>query len=38
MAHTVIDTIIELLKQFKNSVLKITADKGKEFAYHEQMT
>ncbi|AGH43206.1 integrase catalytic subunit [Paraglaciecola psychrophila 170] len=29
---------IALLAPFKGAVLKITADNGKEFAYHEQMT
>jgi IS30 family transposase len=38
MAQTVTDVTIELLKPFKGAVLTITADNGKEFAYHEQMT
>jgi IS30 family transposase len=29
---------IPLLAPFKGAVLTITADNGKEFAYHEQMT
>ena len=37
-AVTVTAATIELLKPFKGAVLSITADNGKEFAYHEQMT
>ncbi len=38
MAQTVTDATIELLRPFKGAVLTITADNGKEFAYHEKMT
>jgi IS30 family transposase len=38
MAQTVTDATIELLKPFKGAVLTITADNGKEFAYHEKIT
>ena len=38
MAQTVTDATIDLLRPFKGAVLTITADNGKEFAYHEQMT
>jgi IS30 family transposase len=37
-AQTVTDATIDLLKPFKGAVFTITADNGKEFAYHEQMT
>ncbi len=38
MAQTVTDITIDLLRPFKGAVLTITADIGKDFAYHEQMT
>jgi len=37
-AKTVTAATIALLAPFKGAVLTITADNGKEFAYHEQMT
>jgi len=37
-AATVTAATIALLMPYKNAVLTITADNGKEFAYHEQMT
>jgi IS30 family transposase len=37
-AKTVTAATIALLAQFKCAVLTITADNGKEFAYHEKMT
>jgi len=37
-AHTVTLATIALLTPFKDMVLTITADNGKEFAYHELMT
>jgi IS30 family transposase len=37
-AETVTAATIALLEPFKDAVLTITADNGKEFAYHEQMT
>jgi IS30 family transposase len=37
-AQTVPAAAIALLAPFKGAVLTITADNGKEFAYHEQMT
>ena len=37
-AKTVTAATIALLKPFKNAVKTITADNGKEFAYHEKMT
>jgi len=37
-AQTVTDATIELLRPFEGAVLTITADNGKEFAYHEKMT
>tara|TARA_B100001146_G_C16117624_1_gene406498 strand:+ start:62 stop:1069 length:1008 start_codon:yes stop_codon:yes gene_type:complete len=37
-AHTVTAATIELLAPFKDIVLTITADNGKEFAYHKQLT
>ena len=37
-AKTVTAATIALLKPFKGAVLTITADNGKEFAYHEEMT
>ena len=37
-AKTVTAATIALLKPFKEAVMTITADNGKEFAYHEQMT
>ena len=37
-AHTVTMATIALLMPFKNMVLTITADNGKEFAYHERVT
>lgn len=37
-AQAVTAATIELLLPFKSAVLTITADNGKEFAYHEQMT
>ena len=37
-ADTVTKATIELLKPYKNAVHTITADNGKEFAYHEKMT
>ncbi len=37
-AKTVTAATIALLKPFKGAVLTITADNGKEFAYHEKMT
>jgi len=37
-AKTVTAATIELLEPFKEAVLTITADNGKEFAYHEQLT
>jgi IS30 family transposase len=36
-AKTVAKTTIKLLKPFKNKVLTITSDNGKEFAYHEKI-
>ena len=37
-AKTVTAATIALLKPFKKAVATITADNGKEFAYHEEMT
>jgi IS30 family transposase len=37
-ARTVTAATIAWLAPFKDSVLSITADNGKEFAYHEEMT
>ncbi len=37
-AKTVTAAAIALLKPYQDCVLTITADNGKEFAYHEQMT
>ncbi|MFT6910526.1 MAG: IS30 family transposase [Oleiphilaceae bacterium] len=37
-AKTVTEATIALLAPFKGAVLTITADNGKEFAYHEEMT
>ena len=37
-ARTVTDATIELLAPFKDSVLTITADNGKEFAYHKEVS
>ena len=37
-AKTVTAATLDLLEPFKDVVLTITADNGKEFAYHEQMT
>ena len=37
-ARTVTDATIALLKPFKVSVLSITADNGKEFAYHKEVS
>lgn len=37
-ARTVTDATIALLLPFKDCVKTITADNGKEFAYHEEMT
>jgi len=37
-AETVTAATITLLTPFKGAVLTITADNGKEFAYHEEMT
>jgi IS30 family transposase len=37
-AKTVTAATIALLEPFKDAVLTITADNGKEFAYHEKMT
>jgi len=37
-AKTVTAATIALLEPFKEAVLTITADNGKEFAYHEQIT
>ena len=37
-ARTVTAATIALLAPYKDGVLTITADNGKEFAYHEQMT
>ena len=37
-ADVVTAATIDLLKPFKGAVLSITADNGKEFAYHEKMT
>ncbi|MEY8204403.1 MAG: IS30 family transposase [Bermanella sp.] len=37
-AETVTAATITLLTPFKDAVLTITADNGKEFAYHEEMT
>lgn len=37
-AETVTAATIALLAPFKDAVLTITADNGKEFAYHEKMT
>jgi IS30 family transposase len=37
-ARTVTDATIELLTPFKSSVLSITADNGKEFAYHKEVS
>ncbi|WP_041766505.1 IS30 family transposase [Psychromonas ingrahamii] len=37
-AKTVTAATIALLKPFEDSVITITADNGKEFAYHEEMT
>jgi IS30 family transposase len=38
LAKTVTAATIALLKPYKEAVLTITADNGKEFAYHEQVT
>lgn len=37
-ARTVTDATIELLTPFKDFVLTITADNGKEFAYHKEVS
>jgi len=37
-ASTVTEATIALLKPFEGAVLTITADNGKEFAYHEKVT
>ena len=37
-AHTVTQATIALLTPLKEMVLTITADNGKEFAYHELIT
>ena len=37
-AKTVTEATIGLLKPFEDAVLSITADNGKEFAYHEEVT
>ncbi|MEE9492660.1 MAG: IS30 family transposase [Gammaproteobacteria bacterium] len=37
-AKTVTKATIALLKPYKDAVLTITADNGKEFAYHKQVT
>jgi IS30 family transposase len=37
-ARTVTDATIKLLAPFKGSVLTITADNGKEFAYHKEVS
>jgi len=37
-ARTVTDATIELLAPFKGRVLTITADNGKEFAYHKEVS
>jgi IS30 family transposase len=37
-AKTVTAATIALLTPFKSNVLRMTADIGKEFAYHEKMT
>jgi len=37
-ASTVTEATIALLKPYKSAVLTITADNGKEFAYHEEIT
>lgn len=37
-ADVVTAATIDLLQPFKGAVLSITADNGKEFAYHEEMT
>ena len=37
-ARTVTDATVELLAPFKKSVLTITADNGKEFAYHKEVS
>ena len=37
-AKTVTAATIALLKPFEDAVLTITADNGKEFAYHEELT
>ena len=37
-ARTVTDATIELLAPFKDCVLTITADNGKEFAYHKEVS
>ena len=37
-ARTVTDATIELLAPFKDLVLTITADNGKEFAYHKEVS
>jgi len=37
-ARTVTDATIELLEPFKDNVLTITADNGKEFAYHKEVS
>lgn len=37
-AETVTTAMIDLLEPFKADVLTITADNGKEFAYHEKVT
>ena len=37
-ARTVTDATIELLAPFKDLVLTITADNGKEFAYHKKVS
>jgi IS30 family transposase len=38
LARTVTDATIELLALFKDCVLTITADNGKEFAYHKEVS
>lgn len=37
-ARTVTDATIELLRPFKDCILTITADNGKEFAYHKEVS
>ncbi|MCK5818033.1 MAG: hypothetical protein KAH18_02035 [Psychromonas sp.] len=37
-AGTVNDATIELLALFKNLILTITADNGKEFSYHKEVS